>query len=153
MFNICLLTIGKVKESYLAKGVEEYLKRLRPYAKIELQELKPESFSKGTKEKAKKIEGERLKSFLEKKPDEEIIVLDERGKQYTSLELAQKLDQTKKKIIFVIGGSLGLDQEILNKYPKFSLSNLTFTHEMARLLLLEQIYRSVTIVNGKEYHY
>lgn len=154
MFNIIILTIGKVKERYFQTAIDEYLKRLSPYAKITFQELKAESFSSATKLKAKEIEGSRLINFLDKHKDSKIYILDERGKEYTSVELAGNLEKSGQEIIFVIGGSLGLNQEILKNYTNhFSLSKLTLPHELARVVLVEQLYRSVTILKNKEYHY
>lgn len=106
-------------------------------------------------EKAKKKEGERIAQFLKKRKDtHEIFILDEKGKESDSKEFAVILEKLSKPAIFVVGGSLGIHKDaILNSYKKISLSHLTFPHELARVVLLEQIYRAMTIMRGKEYHY
>lgn len=151
MLNITLLTIGKIREAYLNEAAFEYIKRIKPYGRLTLEELKPESFSITTKDKAKKIEGERIQAFLERKNGAEVYLLAEHGTLFNSLDFATKIKD--KELVLVIAGSLGFDKELENKYPKISLSPLTFPHELARVILLEQIYRAATIINNKEYHY
>ncbi|MEI6288527.1 MAG: 23S rRNA (pseudouridine(1915)-N(3))-methyltransferase RlmH [bacterium] len=156
MFNITILSIGRIKEKYFADAYSEYLKRLQPYAKIKVEELKAESFSenKASQDLAKKVEGERLINFLNKSNDSRIILLQENGREYSSIQLAELLKKEKKRIIFVIAGALGFSNEIKNKYTEsLSLSQMTFPHELARVVLSEQLYRSATIVNNKKYHY
>lgn len=155
MLRITILTIGKIKEKYFAEAIEEYEKRLKPYAKMDIVELKAEPFSENTKDKAKNIEAERMLSFLEKHPDSQIFILDENGKNPTSREFAQMIEKSENShFVFVIGGSLGFAKEILGRpWPKISLSTMTFPHEMARMILIEQIYRAVTIIKNKDYHY
>ena len=155
MFHITLLVIGKIKENYFAEAINEYSKRLKPYAKLDVVELKAESFSEGAKEKAKKMEAERILSFLDKKPDAQVFILDENGKNPTSKEFAQIMEKSESgHFIFVVGGALGFASEIIEKpYLKLSLSNMTFPHEVARVVLFEQIYRAMTIIKGKEYHH
>ncbi len=151
MLNITLITIGKVKEAYLNEATLEYLKRIKPYGRLTMQELKAEPFSVTTKDKAKQIEAERIMAVLEKRNDAEIYLLSEHGAQFNSPDFADKIKD--KEIVLVIAGSLGFAKELENKYPKISLSPLTFPHELARVVLLEQIYRAATIINNKEYHY
>lgn len=151
MLNITLITIGKVKEAYLNEAALEYLKRIKPYGRLTVQELKAEPFSVSTKSKAKQIEAERIMAVLEKKASAEIYLLAEHGTLFNSLEFAQKIKD--RELVLVIAGSLGFAKELENKYPKISLSPLTFPHELARVVLLEQIYRAATIINSKEYHY
>lgn len=155
MFNVIILTVGKIKEKYFQEAIGEYLKRLRPYAKITIEELKAEPFkNESGKIKSKKIEGERILNFLEKHSDSETVILDERGEKFSSVGFADYLSKIDRQIVFVIGGALGMDESVFEKYKnKISLSNMTFPHEMARLFLIEQIYRSTTIIKGKEYHY
>lgn len=151
MLNITLITIGKIKEAYLNEAALEYLKRIKPYGRLTVQELKAEPFSISTKLKAKQIEAERIMAVLEKKASAEIYLLAEHGTLFNSLEFAQKIKD--RELVLVIAGSLGFAKELENKYPKISLSPLTFPHELARVVLLEQIYRAATIINSKEYHY
>ena len=156
MFDIVIIAVGKIKENYLLNGIGEYLKRLSPYARIILEELKPEIFRRESDmEKSKNLEAERIIKCLDKYEGSHIIVLDENGKQFTSESFADKINNlTNKKIVFVIGGSLGFGQEILNRnFDKLALSQMTFTHEMARLILVEQIYRSISIIKKKDYHH
>jgi 23S rRNA (pseudouridine1915-N3)-methyltransferase len=151
--NISIITIGKVKESYIREGILEYVKRLNPYVRIKEVELKPESFTVGSKERTKKIEGEKILNVLERFEKEDIFLLDENSLEYSSKKFSELLD-IKNEIVFVIAGSLGWSDDLRNSnYKKLSLSQMTFPHEIARLLLMEQIYRGVTIIKGKEYHY
>ena len=151
MLNITLITIGKVKEAYLNEATLEYLKRIKPYGRLVMQELKAEPFSTTTKDKAKQIEAQRIEAVLEKRGGAEIYLLAEQGTLFNSLDFANKIKD--KEIVLVIAGSLGFAKDLENKYPKISLSPLTFPHELARVILLEQIYRAATIINNKEYHY
>lgn len=153
MLDIVLLTIGKIKESYYSEAASEYLKRLKPYARICLEELKAESFSESNRTAAKRIEGERIKNFLERYHGADIWLLDEAGQEFDSLLFSAKLDKLPGKIVFVLAGSLGWDKELFEGYKRFSLSKLTFPHELARVVLLEQLYRAATIISGKTYHY
>lgn len=155
MWNITIVAMGKIKETYFRDAIDEYAKRLGPYVKLSFQELKPEPFyGASDKMKAKKIEGERLRAFLEKRPESYVIILDERGKKYSSTTFASYLAKISQPIIFVIGGSLGIDESVVNQYKNIiSLSDMTFPHEMARMILVEQIYRAVTILKEKEYHH
>lgn len=155
MFNITILAVGKIKEKYFQEAIGEYLKRLKPYAKITIEELKAEPFkNESEKIKSKKIEGGRILNFLEKHSGSEVIILDEHGKKFSSPEFTNYLLKINRQIVFVIGGALGIDESVSKKYKnKISLSDMTFPHEMARLFLSEQIYRATTIVKRKEYHY
>lgn len=151
MINITLVTIGKIKEPYLNEASLEYLKRIKPYARLVVQELKAESFLDSTKNKAKELETLRIQACLDKKRGSEIYLLAEHGVLFNSVDFAKKIDN--KDLVLVIAGSLGFAKELENKYPKVSLSPLTFPHELARVVLLEQIYRATTILNNKEYHH
>lgn len=154
MFDLTILAIGKLKEKYFQEACDNYLKRSSPYAKIEVVELEPEPFSKNNSAKAKKIEGEKLMKFLAKHQETSIVILDEHGQNFDSVGFSEFLAQGKGKTILVMGGSLGLAAEILSKYPiKLSLSKMTLPHELARVVLAEQIYRAATINQGKEYHH
>ncbi len=151
--HITIITIGKIRESYIRDGVSEYLKRLSPYVKIKEMELKAESFTNTTKNKAKKLEGERMLKALLKYPKENTFLLDEYEKEYSSADFSNLLS-FKNEIVFVIAGSLGWSDELKkSNYKKISLSKMTMPHELARLVLLEQIYRGITIINKKEYHH
>jgi len=155
MFNIVILAVGKIKEKYWQAAAEEYLARLRPFAKVVIEEVAAESWKRNSdKERAKEQEGERMLKFLEKYRGSEIFLLDEGGKQFSSLEFSQFLNKIQGRVVFVIGGALGFSKNILEKkISKLSLSKMTLPHELARVVLLEQIYRAATIVTGKTYHY
>jgi 23S rRNA (pseudouridine1915-N3)-methyltransferase len=153
MLEINILAIGKVKNEFFSGAIEEYLKRLKPYASVKIAELSPESFGNSDKEKAKQAEGERILRALEKFSGAEIFLLHERGEEIDSAKFAKRLESSGGRAVFVIAGALGFAEEVLKKYRQFSLSKMTFPHEMARLILLEQVYRAATIIQGKTYHY
>jgi len=154
MLDIEILAIGKIKIGYINNGVMEYVKRLSPYAKIKIVELPAIAFNSNNKAKVKVDEGKKIQEYLAKRPGSWVVFLEEKGKSLNSVNFASIISKINKKIIIVIGGSLGIDPEI-NFKPDFnmSLSALTFNHELARLVLFEQLYRAVTIINKKEYHY
>jgi 23S rRNA (pseudouridine1915-N3)-methyltransferase len=152
MLDIKIVSIGKVKEEYFNNAIQEYLKRLKPYARIEFLELKAESFNESNKEVIREVESKKIIKTLEKYHQNEVFLLHETGKALNSLEFSKFIDQNQK-IILVIGGSLGFSEELLSKYQQISLSKLTFLHEMVKVILLEQIYRAVTILKSKNYHH
>lgn len=153
MLDITLVAVGKIKEGFWREAFEEYEKRLKPYVRFKAFEITPEPFSKGTKEKAKEAEGKRIQECLDKLSDgASIYLLAERGKLSDSPGLAAWLEK-KAPIVLVIAGALGFSDELYGRYPQLSLSPLTFPHEMARVILMEQLYRAAAILNGKEYHY
>jgi len=150
-----ILFLGKTKESYLAAGIKEYVKRLSHYLKVEIKTVKEERIKKGEPDKT--IIERQSRDLLQYVQDAYLVCLDRTGRQLESPELAAQVEKWEmrglKKISFVIGGPLGLSEEILQKADLIlSLSRMTFTHEMARLLLLEQLYRACTINAGEKYH-
>lgn len=156
--KIKIYAIGKIKDFYKL-GVDEYVKRLSSYCKIEIVELKDESISdKPSKAEIKKaidIEGKRVISLL--KDNEYLIGLDLNKKEMDSVEfsryLSNKLEQSGSNISFVIGGSYGLSEELKSRInDSFSFGKMTFPHQLARLILLEQIYRAFKILNNETYH-
>ncbi len=161
MIHINLIVLGKLKEIFWQEAEAEYLKRLQPWAKITIHELREESFSeKNNPEQIKQKEAEKILDQLKKFSLEQshLIVLDEHGKQFSSINFSRQLDQLSSQqtndFTFIIGGPLGLDQSILKLAKlKLSLSSMTFTHQMARVFLWEQIYRAMMINNGRNYHY
>ena len=149
---IKIIAVGSIKEKYLKEAIEEYQKRLQKYTKIEIIEVKDEGILE--KDKILKVEKERILKQISK--DDYIITLEIEGKELTSLEFAKKLEETlieKSNITFIIGGSHGLSDEIkkLSNYA-LSFSKMTFPHQLFRLILLEQIYRSYKINNHESYH-
>lgn len=161
--RIKIIQIGKSKQNFVKEAEEEYAKRLGPYCQIESLTLKDQSVnSENTSagiEIIKKKEADEIFGRLEKTPLKAfIIVLDENGKQFTSPEFSALLENRKSsghsEIIFIIGGCYGLHQTVIQKADLvLSFSRFTFTHEMIRPLLLEQIYRAFTIAQNKKYHY
>ncbi|MEQ6376362.1 23S rRNA (pseudouridine(1915)-N(3))-methyltransferase RlmH [Bacillaceae bacterium S4-13-56] len=157
--KIFIVSVGKLKEKYLKQGIQEYVKRLGPYATIDLIEVAdekaPENLSEADMEDVKRKEGERILSKLG--ADTYIIALEINGQQLTSEKLAKKIDELgtygKSKIAFVIGGSLGLSDEVLKRSDfGLSFSKMTFPHQLMRLILLEQVYRAFRINKGEPYH-
>jgi len=154
MIKVTILTIGKIKEDYIRQGINEYSKRLKPYCKIDFVELEPESFGRSDKIQKKEVENEKILKFISKNNKSWIVALHEKGEGISSLKFSNMINNTPKDLLFVIGGSLGLNEEVLKKANfQLSLSNMTFLHEIARLILVEQIYRGIMIEKGKEYHY
>lgn len=157
--NISIVTVGKLKEKYLKQGIEEYTKRLGPFAKVEVIEVPdekaPENLSETEMLQVKKAEGDRIMSKIS--PDAHVIALAIEGKMKTSEQLARDLDQLatygKSKVAFVIGGSLGLSDDILKRAnDSLSFSKMTFPHQLMRLILVEQVYRAFKINRGEPYH-
>lgn len=148
---ITIITVGKIKEKYIREGIDDYLKRLSKFTKIELVELEDESF-----DKAKTLKKEANKILKKINPKSFIVTLEIDGKELSSIELSELIEKTTithSNITFIIGGSYGLDDEIkkLSNY-KLSFSKMTFPHQLFRLLFLEQLYRSYKIINNEEYH-
>lgn len=157
--QIRIIAVGKIKEKYLQEGIAEYEKRLRPYAKVQVVELadekRPPSASPAIELAAKEKEGERILSAI---PEGSFIIsLDVKGQHWSSEELAASFHKWElagqNQLAFVIGGDIGISPAILARSDlRLSLSNMTFTHPMARLLLVEQVYRAFRILRGEPYH-
>ena len=147
---IKIICVGKIKEKYLTDAIKEYLKRLSKYTKIEIIEVADEA----NPEKALSKEAEKIKKYIK---DNDYVITLEIGKEELSSEaLAQKIEKTlitHSNIDFIIGGSYGLDNTIKDRSDyALSFSNLTFPHQLFRVILLEQIYRSFKIINNETYH-
>ena len=157
--KITILCVGKLKERYLTDGVEEYLKRLNPFAKVEIKELAEERMpsepSEAERQQVLERETERLLAAIPK--DSYVIALDVVGKQISSPELATKIADLGlngiSHITFVIGGAFGYTDALRQRADfRWSFSQLTFTHQMIRMLLVEQIYRAYKIMRNEKYH-
>lgn len=155
--RLTILCMGKTKEGFIREGIEKYLRYLRPYADASIKELKEEKIQdlKDAPSIRKKEAG---KIFKAVPAGAYLISLDERGEEFTSHGFAALLNNTLetgvRETVFVIGGAMGLDEEVVARSAKtVALSRWTFTHDMARLVLLEQLYRAFTIIKGKTYHY
>ena len=157
--KITVCCVGKIKESYLKAAIDEYSKRLSRYCKLEILEVADEKTSEKSTEAENALirdkEGERLL----KKIDESayVIALAIDGESLSSEGLADRLDKLtvggESHLVFVIGGSIGLSEEVLKRADmKLSFSKMTFPHQLMRVILLEQIYRSFRIINGEPYH-
>jgi 23S rRNA (pseudouridine1915-N3)-methyltransferase len=145
--KIRLIWVGKTKEQFVIEGIRKYLRLLKPYADVSVKEIK--------EEKVKDIprmlerEGERIL-----KPRTPYLLLDERGRMLTSTQFAEFIFSHGQEINFVVGGAYGVSEEVKKAAQgAIALSKMTFTHDMARIFLLEQIYRSFTIVNKRGYHH
>ena len=154
--NIKIIALGKIKEKFLKDGVDEFLKRLTPYASVEIVELpaieiKDEHLTKRVIDQ----EGEKILSVI--KAQSYVITLEIQGKMLSSEEFAQKIDNLTNEgigeIVFVIGSSCGLSKIVSDRADfKLSMSKMTFLHQFARLILVEQIYRAFKIIKGETYH-
>ena len=149
---IKIITVGSIKEKYLKDAIDEYTKRISKYTKIEIIEVKDEGLVEP--QKSLILEEEKILKNINEK--DYIITLEIEGNQLTSIELADKLDKIQieyPNITFIIGGSYGLSQNIKDKSNfHLSFSKMTFPHQLFRVLLLEQIYRSFKINNNESYH-
>lgn len=155
--KISLWTIGKSNETYVREGIEEFTKRISRYFPVEWTIIPvPKNAATLSEIDLKKKEGEIIMQWL--KADDFLVTLDEKGKQLSSEGLAQFLqsrsNESVKNLIFLIGGAFGLDEKILAKAKfSWSLSSLTFPHQLVRLILAEQIYRGCTILRNEKYHH
>lgn len=155
--KITLLTVGKTDKDWVKQGMDIYVSRLKhyiPFAVVEIPELK--NVSALTKEQIKTREGELILKNI--KPTDDLILLDERGKQYTSVEFAKviqdKISYVGKDMVYVIGGAYGFSEAVYQRAnSKISLSKMTFSHQMVRAIFVEQIYRAFTIMKGEPYHH
>ncbi len=155
--KICLLTVGKTDIGWVREGLETYSSRLShyvPFSVCEIPELK--NTSALTRTQIKEREGELILKAI--KPTDRVILLDERGKEYRSVEFAEEIRRLSlaggKNIVFVIGGAYGFSEAVYARsVGKISLSRMTFSHQMVRTIFAEQLYRAFTIIKGEPYHH
>ncbi len=155
--KITLLTVGKTDKDWVKQGLDIYMSRLKhyiPFSIVEIPELK--NVSAMTKDQIKSKEGELILKNI--RPSDDVILLDERGKEYSSVELAgiirDKMSYSGKDIVYVIGGAYGFSEAVYQRAnSKLSLSRMTFSHQMVRAIFAEQIYRAFTIIKGEPYHH
>ena len=158
MLNINIVCVGKIKEKFFTNAIEEYSKRLSKYCKLDILELPDEKIPDNPNETIENLVKEKECNNILKhlKKDSYIIALDLKGKEYTSVEFSKKLENlsmTTSKITFIIGGSLGLTENLLNQCnEKICFSKMTFPHQLIRIFLIEQIYRAFKISNNECYH-
>lgn len=152
MMEINLVCVGAIKEKYLQLAIEEYLKRIKAFAKINIFEIK----ERNTTDALKNLKDEG-KDILNIVNDGYVITLEIIGEQVDSISFSEEIDKyflyNNKKLYFVIGSSCGLDNEVIKRSNKsLSFSKLTFPHQLMRVIFLEQIYRSFSILNNNKYH-
>lgn len=154
--KIKIIALGKIKEKFLKDGIDEFLKRLTPYASVTILELNPiEIKDENLTEKILLEEGEKILSNI--KPLDYVITMEINGKQFSSEEFAQKIENLTndgtQEIVFVIGSSCGIGKNVSERANlKMSMSKMTFLHQFARLILVEQIYRAFKIIKKETYH-
>jgi 23S rRNA (pseudouridine1915-N3)-methyltransferase len=151
-----IVCVGKTEKGYLPEQIESYIKKIKFYNSIQWVELNEDKSSNDISYK-KKSDNEVLIAYL-KKLDTPIILLDENGKEFTSVEFSTFLQKQQnssiKQLNFVIGGAFGFTEQVLQlAQTKISLSKMTFSHQMVRLFLAEQLYRAFSILNGSKYHH
>jgi 23S rRNA (pseudouridine1915-N3)-methyltransferase len=156
--SIRIIAVGKLKEKYLKSGIDEYLKRMQSYSKLEVTEIPdeqaPENLSEKDLEIIKNKEGEKILSKIKK--EDYVINLEINGKLLSSEDLAGLIERnlpSGRDLVFIIGGSNGLSQNVINRGDfSLSFSKMTFPHQLMRLVLIEQIYRGFRIINNHPYH-
>lgn len=151
------MVVGKTTSDYLQAGIEQYLRRLKHYVQFEIKTLQDIKPAKNIdQERQKQLEGE---GFLKEiTPADTVILLDERGKQYTSREFSKLIEnagiRSVSRLVFVVGGPYGFSEAVYSRANSLmSLSKMTFSHEMIRLFFVEQVYRAMTILRGEPYHH
>ncbi len=157
--RITLLWLGKTAETFLVTAIEKYTNRLSHYCNFEVRLINDVKNAKNcTTEQLKDKEGKLIISQL--KPDDFVVLLDEHGKEFSSVEFAKFIDKqavnSTKNVVFVIGGAYGFSDEVYkqtNVMLKISLSKMTFSHQLVRLIFVEQLYRAFTILKGEPYHH
>ena len=153
--KIKIIALGKIKEKFLKDGIDEFLKRLTPYTAMEIVELTPVEIKDNQIEKALLEEGEKILTNI--KPDSYVITMEIMGKQLSSEDFASKINEITisgiSELVFVIGSSCGIAPTVSQRANfKLSISKMTFLHQFARLLLVEQIYRAFKILKNETYH-
>jgi 23S rRNA (pseudouridine1915-N3)-methyltransferase len=155
--KIVLLVVGKTNEKYMVDGISEYQNRLKFYIPFELEVIHE---LKNTKNLSFQLQKEKSSELILQsvQDSDEVILLDEHGKEYTSVTFArfmeQKMSASPKRLVFVIGGPYGFSEKLYERANgKLSVSQMTFSHQMIRLIFIEQLYRAMTIIKGEPYHH
>ena len=154
--NIKIIAVGKIREKYLKDGIAEFIKRVQPYSSLKVIEIPPENiYSDSEVDKILDTEAEKIIKNINE--DSYVIVMDIKGKKLSSEEFAEKINSISlngiNQLVFIIGGAEGLSDKIKNRADfLLSMSDMTFVHQMARLLLVEQIYRAFKILKNEPYH-
>lgn len=155
--KITLLTVGKTDKDWVRQGMDIYISRMKhyfPFSVVEIPELK--NVSSLSEEQIRTKEGELILKNI--RPADDVVLLDERGREYSSVEFAKvlqdKISYTCKDIVFIIGGAYGFSEAVRQRAGgKISLSRMTFSHQMVRAIFVEQLYRAFTIMKGEPYHH
>ncbi len=155
--KILLLAIGKTDEDYLVTGIKKYVGRLGHYASFEMKEI-PDIRNRKTLSEDQQKKDESFLLLSQIQPGDHVVLLDERGKQYTSVEFSKSVEKWMgagpKRMVFIIGGPYGFAKEVYDRAnDELSLSPMTFSHQMVRLVFVEQLYRAFTILKGERYHH
>ena len=155
--KILLLAIGKTDEDYLVAGIRKYVGRIGHYAPFEMKEI-PDPRNRKTLSEDQQKKAESFLLLQQLQPGDQVILLDENGKQFTSVGFAETIGKLTasgtKRVVFIIGGPYGFAQEVYDRAnAKLSLSPMTFSHQMVRLVFVEQLYRAFTILKGEPYHH
>lgn len=151
-----LLVVGKTNDKNITKGIDDYVGRVKHYMPFDIEVIPELKNTKSlTQSNQKEMEAEQILKRLQ--PSDTVVLLDEQGKEYRSIEFArwiEKLQQTARSLVFIIGGPYGFADSVYERSDaKLSLSKMTFSHQMIRLLFVEQIYRACTIIKGEPYHH
>ena len=155
--KFALVVVGKTATGYLKQGIDEYIKRLSHYISFELiHVVDAKNTKKLSESQQKQVEGNNLMSHFEN--SDYVVLLDEHGKEFTSMEFSgyiqKRMSSGSRRVVFVVGGPYGFSQDVYNRaQDKISLSKMTFSHEMIRLIFTEQLYRACTILNHEPYHH
>lgn len=155
--KISIVVVGKTDKGFISLGFEEYMKRINRYVKADIEVLPDVKNSKNLS--VEQLIGKEQDIILNHLHDRsDVILLDERGKEFSSIELSRlveaKMVAGTKELVFVIGGAYGVSETVKSKFPvQIALSRLTFSHQMVRLVLAEQLYRAMTIIRGEPYHH
>lgn len=155
--RITLLTVGKTNDLSFKNAISEYQKRLKFYISFDIEEIPSlKNTKKLTEDNQKQKEGELILKYLQ--PEDEVVLLDDKGSEFTSKQFASYIEKKSasglKRLVFVVGGPYGFSQEVYQRAnDKVSLSRMTFSHQMVRLVFTEQLYRAMTIIRGEPYHH
>ena len=155
--KILLIVVGKTDQQWLTEGISQYIDRLSHYSQFELQVIPDIRNTRSMEAQVQKVrEGEQILKLLQ--PSDDVWLLDDKGREMTSPDMAQwlqkRMSQSTKRLVFIIGGPYGFSPDVYNRVPgRLSLSRMTFSHQMVRLIFVEQLYRAFAILNNLPYHH
>ena len=155
--KILLIVVGKTDQQWLTEGISQYIDRLSHYSQFELQVIPDIRNTRSMEAQVQKVrEGEQILKLLQ--PSDDVWLLDDKGREMTSPEMARwlekRMSQSTKRLVFIIGGPYGFSPDVYDRVPgRLSLSRMTFSHQMVRLIFVEQLYRAFSILNNLPYHH